>query len=53
MAEHGCRFCAKHSCAHVSSPDFVPCSFPVQSHDFVPHGPYDHDRYYCGCRGWD
>lgn len=20
---------------------------------FVPRGPWEHDRYYCGCRGWD
>lgn len=20
---------------------------------FVPHGPWDFDLYYCGCRGWD
>ncbi len=20
---------------------------------FEPHGPYDMDKYYCGCRGWD
>ena len=20
---------------------------------FVPHGAYEFDRYYCGCRGWD
>lgn len=24
-----------------------------QEHSFVAHGPYDHDIYYCGCRGWD
>lgn len=20
---------------------------------FKPHGPYDYDRFYCGCGGWD
>ena len=20
---------------------------------FTPHGAYEHDSYYCGCRGWD
>lgn len=20
---------------------------------FEPHGPFDHDTFYCGCRGWD
>jgi hypothetical protein len=20
---------------------------------FKPHGPYENDRFYCGCRGWD
>lgn len=22
-------------------------------HEFEPHGPWDVDIYYCGCRGWD
>lgn len=22
-------------------------------HDFQPHGPWEHDLFYCGCRGWD
>jgi hypothetical protein len=26
---------------------------PVTDHAFEAHGPYDRDRYYCGCRGWD
>ena len=24
-----------------------------RGHDFVPHGPYKYDVFYCGCRGWD
>ena len=24
-----------------------------RNHDFVPHGPYKYDSFYCGCRGWD
>jgi hypothetical protein len=22
-------------------------------HAFVPHGPFEHDTYYCGCDGWN
>jgi hypothetical protein len=22
-------------------------------HKFEPHGPYEYDRFYCGCHGWD
>jgi hypothetical protein len=25
----------------------------IQPHEFEPHGPYEYDKYYCGCRGWD
>jgi hypothetical protein len=24
-----------------------------QAHPFEPHGAFEFDRYYCGCRGWD
>lgn len=24
-----------------------------EMHEFVPHGPYEFDTYYCGCWGWD
>lgn len=23
------------------------------NHEFVSHGPYKYDSYYCGCKGWD
>lgn len=25
----------------------------IKDHLFVPHGPYEQDEYYCGCKGWD
>ena len=28
-------------------------SWPALTHEFVPRGPAEHDRFYCGCRGWD
>jgi hypothetical protein len=28
------------------NPTYVP-------HEFEPHGPYEYDRFYCGCHGWD
>lgn len=27
--------------------------FPITDHEFESHGPWEFDRYYCGCRGWD
>lgn len=24
-----------------------------RDHEFVPHGPYDYDEFYCGCHTWD
>lgn len=24
-----------------------------RDHEFRPYGAYDHDIFYCGCRGWD
>lgn len=26
---------------------------PIEAHEFVEHGPFEADEYYCGCMGWD
>jgi hypothetical protein len=63
-AEIVCRHCRYHDVAH--DPDHMATLAPdrnglrrptvVESGKcpgFEPHGPFDHDRFYCGCRGWD
>lgn len=25
----------------------------ITDHEFVPHGAFEFDSFYCGCRGWD
>lgn len=53
-AKH-CRHCGYYEVAHryeasrVSPEPAKQCA----DHTFEPHGPYDYDIYYCGCRGWD
>ena len=41
-----CKNCGYYKTAH----DAGKCDDCV---GFEPHGAYDHDSYYCGCRGWD
>ena len=26
---------------------------PMKCKTFTPHGPHEHDKFYCGCHGWD
>jgi hypothetical protein len=49
-----------HTCNTCGKFDFV--HWPINpstgragetDHKFIPKHPLDHDRYYCGCRGWD
>lgn len=44
-----CATCHYFETAH--SPDARPNVHICDN--FKPHGPYEYDRYYCGCRGWD
>lgn len=41
-----CKHCAYHDVAHGKGNPHV-CDH------FEPHGPFEFDKYYCGCRGWD
>jgi hypothetical protein len=42
VAREHCR-CGYYECAHPTR----------DCRQFHPHGPYDYDLFYCGCRGWD
>lgn len=50
-SRQNCKKCGYFDTAHVRKEG--------QAHNrhvcltFVPHGPYDFDKYYCGCKGWD
>lgn len=47
-ALHHCKNCMYYESAHnMPGRPFAKCK------DFEPHGPYEYDEYYCGCRGWD
>lgn len=49
---HRCSTCGTFDFVHL--PMNPATSRPgVTDHQFVPKAPLDHDRYYCGCRGWD
>lgn len=39
---------------HEIKLDYIKGPLPSgRNHDFVPHGLYKYDTFYCGCRGWD
>lgn len=46
-----CRNCAYLLIAHTS--EVMARNKALKCRNFVPHGPYETDRFYCGCRGWD
>lgn len=63
-AEHTCGTCGFYDVAHSSAFEINPATgrpnnprnegksgHPCRS--FTPVGPDEHDRFYCGCRGWD
>lgn len=53
-ARDKCAVCGFHEVAHRPiNPHTGRERNPRQAHDFVPHGPYEHDSFYCGCGGWD
>lgn len=45
-ALHKCKNCVYYEYAHTHGE-------PLKCQNFEPHGPYEYDEYYCGCRGWD
>jgi hypothetical protein len=46
-ARESCKHCMYYKVAHEGGSASVTCG------NFVPHGAYETDRYYCGCIGWD
>ena len=49
-ATQSCKGCGYHKIAH--KPDRMNRSKRVCT-NFQPHGAWEFDLYYCGCRGWD
>lgn len=61
-ATESCANCGYHEIAHSYDGNYAPPSNKKNPHlclnfdppmEFVPHGPWPYDRFYCGCRGWD
>lgn len=55
-AEQTCKHCRCYPQAHEPSQRPTPTGYPTvigDPHPFEPHGAYDHDIFYCGCKGWD
>lgn len=53
VAATDCKHCGYHEAAH--NPEVKKGHWREQfiCDHFEPHGGYDHDIFYCGCRGWD
>lgn len=53
-AESDCAICRFHEVAHVRANELnEPHLARVRGHEFTPHGAFESDAFYCGCRGWD
>jgi hypothetical protein len=51
--EH-CRNCGYTNVAHEPPrPGVIRSTVARVCDTFEPHGAYDYDTFYCGCRGWD
>lgn len=48
-----CKHCRCYPQAHVKNGLGVFPSVIGKPHLFEPHGAYEYDLFYCGCRGWD
>lgn len=46
-----CKNCAYHQKAH--EPEVMARNKALKCTNFQPHGAFQFDSYYCGCRGWD
>ncbi len=46
-----CRNCAYAEVAHT--PEVMARNKNLKCMRFEPHGAYEFDSFYCGCRGWD
>lgn len=52
-AQMHCKHCRAYAIAHEPREDGRYPSIIGKPHAFEPHGPFEFDNYYCGCRGWD
>jgi len=59
-SKQSCKNCGYHEIAHTKEgmAGNVPTNRKTviergECKGFVAHGPYEFDRFYCGCRGWD
>ena len=50
-AVESCKHCGYFRVAHT--PEVIAKNKSLKCTNFEPHGAYEFDRYYCGCRGWD
>jgi hypothetical protein len=49
-----CGVCRFHKIAHDrASERNEPHLVRARGHEFVSHGAFEFDHFYCGCRGWD
>lgn len=56
VATTSCKTCRYRKVAHeraVNDPAATHLHHIIVGHDFEPVGGFDHDSFYCGCRGWD
>lgn len=55
-ATRACKHCRCFPEAHLPSERWTPTGYPIvigKPHVFEPHGEFETDRFYCGCRGWE
>jgi hypothetical protein len=50
-AEESCKNCKYKKAAH--SRETMARNKTLKCHNFEPHGEFETDQFYCGCRGWD
>jgi hypothetical protein len=53
QARIACKICRAYAMAHEPREDGSFPSVIGKPHAFEPHGAFEFDLYYCGCRGWD
>lgn len=50
-ATESCKNCKYHQNAH--RPEVMAKNTALKCTNFEPHGAFEFDVFYCGCRGWD
>ncbi len=50
-ALENCKNCWYSRRAH--EPEVMAKNLALKCTNFEPHGPYEFDSFYCGCRGWE